>query len=312
MPFEPTATRNSLVTTAKDFATAIELKEQKFTADFNSRKQGLVNTSNMVRFGAMFVICAVVGPVAYMAIKGIVGLAAFGALAFIGYNAAPVIALKVTNAKELALQAERNAFYRALDEEKNAHINKVAQAAAADPIATARSQSLAYKQRADKSLQAITSYSTEVKNFEGMTAEFSKKYPDNAQMYKDQLVTMKRSLEVKSDKYKALMEKIKLMDDQINFLEANWKMSQALQKANALGGGENVDPMEQVKADAAIDSVRNSINKAFAEMDSEVLQASVAKSGTPYDRTGLLGDSPSPALPVGMNQQIENAPKTQG
>lgn len=312
MPFETIAKKNSLVTTAKDFATELQLKEQQFTTEFDTKKQGIANLSKVVRFGALLAICAVVGPVAYMAIKGIVGLAVFGVLAYIGYNAAPVIAMKVTNAKTLALEAERYAFYRALDEERNAHVNKVAQAAAADPIATARNQSLSYKQRAAKNMEAITAYSTEVKNFEGMTAEFGKKYPENAQMYRDQLVTMKKALQIKSDLYKALMERIQQMDDQIAFLEANWKMSQALQKANAMGGVENADPMEQIKADAAIDSVRNSINKAFAEMDSAVLQASVAKSGTPYDRSGLLNNTPSPTLPVNTSQQIENAPKSQG
>lgn len=312
MQNEPTVTRNSLVTTAQDLATSLEVKEQQFTKIYNAKKQSVVSMSNVVRFGAMFAICAVIGPVVYLAIKGIVGLAAFGALVFLGYNAAPVIAQKVTNAKTLALEAERNAFYRALDAEKNSHISKVAKAAAADPIATARSQSNDYKKRAERSLEAITAYGTEVRNFENMTADFSRKYPDNAKMYRDQLETMKKALEHKNSKYKELMEKIKTMDDQISFLEANWKMSQALQKANALGGGDLADPMEQVKADAAIDAVRNSINKAFAEMDSAVLQASATQSGTPFDRSGLLTNDPSQTLPMSTPQTTVNNSNNQG
>lgn len=312
MSLEPIQKRSNLVTTAQEFATSLDVKERRFTEEFNAKKQGVMSMSNVIRLGAMFAICAVVGPLAYFAVKGIIGLATFGILAFIGYHAAPVIALKVTNAKTLALESEHNAFYRALDAERNAHINKVAQAAAADPIATARSQSIEYKERASKSLLAITAYSTEVKNFENMIADFGKKYPENAQIYRDQLATMKKALENKSSKYTELMDKIKTMDDQISFLEANWKMSQALQKANAMGGAEIVDPMEQVKADSAIDAVRNSINKAFAEMDSAVLQASVSKSGTPFERSGLLANDPSQALPVSTNQQIENTPKNQG
>lgn len=312
MQIEPTVTRSSIITTAQDLATSLEVKEQQFTKIYNAKKQSVVSMSNVVRFGAMFAICAVIGPVVYMAIKGIVGLAAFGALAFLGYNAAPVIAQKVTNAKTLALEAERNAFYRALDAEKNSHISKVAKAAAADPIATARSQSNDYKKRAERSLEAITAYGTEVRNFENMTADFSRKYPDNAKMYRDQLETMKKALEHKNTKYKELMEKIKTMDDQISFLEANWKMSQALQKANALGGGDLADPMEQVKADAAIDAVRNSINKAFAEMDSAVLQASATQSGTPFDRSGLLTNDPSQTLPMSTTQTTVNKSNNQG
>ena len=253
------------------------------TSDLQRKQQSL---QRLVKWGVILVACAVLGPVAYLAIKGIVGLAVFGALAFIGFNAAPVIALKVANAK-----------YRALDEEKISHIKKVVQTAAENPIETATAQSHAYKARAAKYLEGITAYSTEVNNFETMTAEFSKKYPETAPRYKEQLVTMKKALAYKNDKYRELIENIKLMDDKIQFLTANWKMSQALIKVNALGGVDSGDPMEQLKADAAIDAVVNSINRAFAEMDASVLADSVAKGGTTMNRADLLNNTPSPSLP---------------
>ena len=244
------------------------------------------NITKAVKIGVMLVACAVLGPLAFLAIKGIVGLAAFGALAFIGYNAAPIIALKVANAK-----------YRAIDDEKISHIKKVERTAAENPIETATAQSLAYKARAAKYLENITAYSTEVNNFETMTTEFAKKYPDDAPRFKEQLATMKKALAFKNDKYRELIENIKLMDDKITFLTANWKMSQALIKVNALGGLDSVDPMEQIKADAAIDAVVNSINRAFAEMDASVLADSVAKGGTTMNRVDMLNNTPSPALP---------------
>jgi phage shock protein A len=250
----------------------IELKQQK--------------VAKIVKIGVLLVVCAVLGPLAYLAIKGIVGLAAFGALVFIGYNAAPVIALKVANAK-----------YRAIDDEKISHIKKVERTAAENPIETATAQSQAYKARAAKYLEGITAYGTEVNNFETMTADFSKKYPETAPRYKEQLATMKKALAYKNDKYRELVQNIKLMDDKIQFLAANWKMSQALQKVNALGGVDGSDPMEQVKADAAIDAVVNSINRAFAEMDASVLADSVAKGGTTMNRADLLTNTPSPSLP---------------
>jgi hypothetical protein len=74
-------------------------------------------------------------------------------------------------------------------------------------------------------------------------------------------------------------------------------MSQALIKVNALGGVDGGDPMEQLKADAAIDAVVNSINRAFAEMDASVLADSVAKGGTTMNRVDLLNNTPSPSLP---------------
>lgn len=262
--------------------TEVELKQQR--------------VAKIVKIGVLLVVCAVLGPLAYLAIKGIVGLAAFGALAFIGYNAAPVIALKVANAK-----------YRALDDERLSHIKKVERTAAENPIETATAQSQAYKARAAKYLEGITAYSTEVNNFETMTADFAKKYPETAPRYKEQLATMKKALAYKNDKYRELIENIKLMDDKIIFLAANWKMSQALIKVNALGGVDSGDPMEQLKADAAIDAVVNSINRAFAEMDASVLADSVAKGGSTMNRADLLTNTPSPSLPRIDSHEIAKA-----
>ena len=263
------------------------------SADLTIKRQRL---EKLVKVGVLLVACAVIAPLAYLAIKGIVGLAAFGLLAFIGYNAAPVIALKVANAK-----------YRALDEERISHIKKVVQTAAENPIETATGQSIAYKARAAKYLEGITAYSTEVNNFETMTADFAKKYPETAPRYREQLATMKKALAYKNDKYRELIENIKLMDEKIQFLTANWKMSQALIKVNALGGLDSSDPMDQLKADAAIDAVVNSINRAFAEMDASVLADSVAKGGTTMNRTDVLNNTPSPSLPgIASSEAVNN------
>jgi hypothetical protein len=87
-------------------------------------------------------------------------------------------------------------------------------------------------------------------------------------------------------------------------------MSQALQKVNALGGVDGGDPMEQLKADAAIDAVVNSINRAFAEMDASVLADSVAKGGTTMDRTDLIANGSSPSLPDIEAHESVKVPKS--
>ena len=167
------------------------------------------------------------------------------------------------------------------------------QQAAENPIETAVTQSQAFKERGVQQLNAITAYGTEVNNFETMTQGFAKKYPDQAQRYKQQLDVMKQALQFKQKKYSELQQNIRLMDEQIEFLRANWKMSQALQKANALAGVDTEDPMAQLKTDAAIDAVVNSINRAFAEMDSSVLSDSAqAGKGTITQRADMINGTP--------------------
>lgn len=242
--------------------------------------------SALVKGGIIFTTCIIIAPLVGMAITGIVGLGAFAAIAFMGYNVAPILALKVSNAK-----------YRALDAEKISHIKKVEQQASENPIETAKDQSMAYKSRAATQLEHITAYNTEVNNFEVLTNDFSKRYPEKAARYKTQLETMRKVLEFKNFKYKELIQNIKLMDEQIEMLAADWKMSQSLQKVNALGGLDS-DPMDQVKADAAIQAVSNSISRAFAEMDSAVLADSVSLGGSPLANSERIANNISPTLPL--------------
>lgn len=235
-----------------------------------------------VTWGGAIIACAVVAPVAWLAVTGIVGMLIAGGIGLVGINVAPVMALKLANMK-----------YRAMDAEQLSHIKKVQEQAAENPIETAVTQSQAFKDRGVKQLEAITAYGTEVNNFETMTQGFSKKYPEAAPRYKQQLDVMKKALQFKQDKYSELQRNIKLMDEQIEFLRANWKMGQALQKANALAGVDTEDPMAQLKTDAAIDSVVNSINRAFAEMDSSVLSdAAQAGKGTITSRAELINGTP--------------------
>lgn len=249
--------------------------------------------TKIVKYGLIGLFCAVAAPVAWLAVTGIAGMMAAMGVAAVGYNLAPVVALKLANMK-----------YRALDAEKVTHIEKVQQAAAENPIETAVAQSQAFKTRGVKQLEAITAYGTEVNNFATMVQGFAKKYPEQVDRYKVQLTTMNKALEFKQSKYSELQQNIKQMDEQIEFLRANWKMSQALQKANALAGMDTEDPMAQLKTDAAIDAVVNSINRAFAEMDSSVLSdAAQSGKGPITSRATMLNDAP------GM-QALENNPSS--
>ena len=265
------------------------------------------------KWGITLVACAVLAPLVAMGIAGMVGLLIAGAIGIIGINAAPVLADKAANWKYEALEKAANDHYRAMEAERLSHLKKVQQQAAENPIETAVTQSQAFKERGTKQLEAITAYGTEVNNFETMTQGFAKKYPEQAARYKQQLDVMKQALQFKQKKYSELQQNIRLMDEQIEFLRANWKMSQALQKANALAGVDTEDPMAQLKTDAAIDAVVNSINRAFAEMDSSVLaDTAQAGKGTITNRAELINGTPgmqaitSDASPVLQLQQVES------
>ena len=245
--------------------------------------------TNVVKFGSLILFCAVIAPIAWMAVGGIIGmLIAFG-MGVIGWNAAPVIALMASNAK-----------YRALDAERVSHIDKVTVAAEANPIETLIQQSMEKRQASDQFKQSITMFRTEVKNFADQIAGFAKEYPDDVARFQTQQDAMNKLLKFRDDRYKQLQLELDNFDAAIKRAQAMWKMSQAAQKMNKLAGVELGDPFEKIKADSAINSVMTSMNKAFAEMETALLDNKEVQKA---QAQGLITNDPQPVLTVDVKTQ---------
>lgn len=234
-----------------------------------------------VKFGLIGLFCAVLAPVAWMAVTGIAGMMIAAGLIAVGTAVAPVIALKLANAK-----------YRALDAERVGHIEKVSDAAAANPIETLIQQSMEKRQASDAFRNAITMFRTEVKNFADQIAGFAKEYPDDVARFQTQLGAMTKLLTFREDRYKQLQKELDNFDSAIKRAQAMWKMSQAAQKMNKLAGVELGDPFEKIKADSAINSVMTSMNKAFAEMETALLD------NKEVQQAQRIENSPSPVLAI--------------
>lgn len=236
--------------------------------------------TTIVKWSVIGLFCAILAPVAWAAVTGIAGLMIAGGLALIGVNVAPVLALKAANMK-----------YRALDAERVDHIEKVSGAAAANPIETLIQQSMEKRQASDAFKQAITLFRTEVKNFSDQITGFAKEYPDDVARFQLQLDAMNKLLKFRDDRYKQLQTELDNFDAAIKRAQAMWKMSQAAQKMNKLAGMELGDPFEKIKADSAINSVMTSMNKAFAEMETALLDNKEVKQATQ-----ALENNPQPVL----------------
>ena len=242
------------------------------------KKQQMVR---VVKFGLMGLFCVVIAPLAWMAVTGIAGMLIAGGLAVVGVNLAPVLALKASNLK-----------YRALDAERVGHIEKVADAASANPIETLIQQSMEKRQASDAFKQAITIFRTEVKNFSDQIAGFAKEYPDDVARFQTQQDAMAKLLKFREDRYKQLQVELDNFDSAIKRAQAMWKMSQAAQKMNKLAGMELGDPFEKIKADSAINSVMTSMNKAFAEMETALMD------NKEVQQAQRIENSPSPVLTI--------------
>ena len=117
----------------------------------------------IAKWGIGLVACAIVAPVAYLAITGLVGILIAAGIGLIGINAAPVVALKLANMKD-----------RAIDAERVENIKQVVTAASANPIETLIQQSFEKRQASDQFKLAITAFATEVSNFANQVKVFEK------------------------------------------------------------------------------------------------------------------------------------------
>lgn len=237
--------------------------------------------TKLVKWGIIGVSCAIAAPVAWMAVTGIAGMMIAGGLAIVGINVAPVLALKAANLK-----------YRVMDAERVSHIEKVVDAASENPIETLIQQSMDKRQASDQFRGAITSFRTEIKNFTDQTNVFKKDYPEDAGRFEVQLDAMNKLLAFRESRYKQLQKELDNFDAAIKRATAMWKMSQAAQKMNKMAGMELADPFVKIKADAAIDSVMSNMNRAFAEMETALMDNKEVQQAHM-----MVTNEPSPVLP---------------
>lgn len=240
-----------------------------------------------VKYGVVILAAAALAPIIFLAIQGLAGLMLAVGMAIVGWNVAPVLSKMAYNAKMRALEAE-----------DVSNIAKVSDAAAVNPIETLMNQAMEKRQASDQFRTAITGFRTEVKNFSDQIAQFAKEYPDDVARFQMQKDAMDKLLKFREDRYKQLQRELDNFDAAIKRAQAMWKMSQAAQKMNKLAGVELADPFEKIKADSAINSVMTSMNKAFAEMETALLDNKEVQQAVL-----AVENNPQPVLTVGTSVQ---------
>lgn len=235
----------------------------------------------------------VAAPFVFIAIGGVVGLAAAAAVGVTIVTLAPVFSLKIANWK-----------YRLIDAEKVAHIKAVTGAAADNPIETLTALLIAKKGAFNVFKASVEVAVTARSNFKLKVETFKKKYPARAAEFEAQLARMTDLVERKK---KALAEAQQSLEDGDNKLEemkAYYEMSKDAIEANRAAGMDTGDAFEKLKADTACDAVFESMNMAFAQL--EVAAAlDVDEADKPAAAVAQLGHSE----PVVLDVQVRETQK---
>jgi hypothetical protein len=223
-----------------------------------------------VKVGLGLVGAVVISPFVFLAVKGLIGL---GLALLVGaaiINLAPVVGMKFANWKLQGIKDE----------------------AAANPIETLQHVFLEKQSALGKFEDAITEFSTKVKNLADKVETLRKQYPTEAAKFEGHLQKMSDVLEARKRKYKAVKKAMLDFAEEIKKAQVVWEVSQAAQEVTNAAGMSTDDPYELIKAQTAVESVQNSLNQAISELETDLMnedaegsqQAEVKQLETPKAR----------------------------
>lgn len=214
--------------------------------EFAAKKQRI---ASIAKWSLAAIAALLVAPIIFLVIKGAVGLVVAAVIGLAVVNFAPAVSMKFANWKLKAIKAEANR----------------------NPIETL--QNVFQARMADKAAfkTRITAFRTEVSGFADKVEVFKAQFPKDADKFARQLEGMNMLLARREAKYKQVKAELEQFEAEIQRADAIWQMSLAAQALNAAAGMENEDVYAKIKTETAIESVQYSLNKAFAEMQTELM-----------------------------------------
>ncbi len=205
------------------------------------------------------IIGLVVAPIIGLAIKGILGIIVFGLIAFTTVQFAPWFGDLIANWRLKAIKHE----------------------ASVNPVETLENDYLLRQSALLEFSKAIINFSTEIRNFMDELATFKKdsnNKPEDASTFEEQLDKMKQLLKIRKNKYEEISQQLVQYSSEIKRATSIWKMGQAAASMTKAAGMSEDDFMQKLKTETALSSVKTSMNKAFAELDTLCMEESSGKS----------------------------------
>ena len=236
----------------------------------NDARKARITT--LAKWGIGLAGAALISPVVFLAVKGIVGLAIAAALGFTLVQLAPLFALKVANWRMKALVAEV---------EKN-------------PIETMRNL---YVEKADELASAdrnIEDFETEIRNFDDQVETFKAQYPSEAANYEELSRKMREALADMKREQTAARRELAHFEQQIRKAEAIYKMSTAAAKVVKLSRSAEAQVFARIREQVAFDAVRTQLNRAFSSLNNALERRSDARAALPEAKPATVIDAATP------------------
>jgi hypothetical protein len=217
--------------------------------DLDLRRQRI---SARVKWALGLLAALLISPVIFLVVKGLVGLAIAGIVGLAIINFAPLVAMKFANWKLKGMKAE----------------------ARENPIETRQNIAMQARQRIRDAETALTTFSTEVRNFTDQVKELSQSQPEDAADFEQQLANLKRLLQLKQEGLVAARAGADAFEKATERAARKWKVAQAAIRMQKLAGAAVDDALTRILAEESLDSVQTAMNQALSELDTAIAMSS--------------------------------------
>lgn len=213
-----------------------------------------------LKWGIGIIAAALIAPVIFLAVKGIVGLILALALGLILVHGAPLASRWMAT---LALSG-----FKGL--------------ARTNPIETRQLISQKRRNELEASLRAITEFGAEVRNVEGHAKSLL--HTGDEAGFKDLNETYEKLaqvLEVRKRAYQRAVEAADQYDKVTEKVGRRWKAAQAALKAQKLAGSAANKELDRIMSEEAVESVDTALNTVFADLESTLLSETLTLEHKP-------------------------------
>ena len=186
----------------------------------------------------------IAGPIAAIAIKGLLGLVVCGLIGTVAITIGPVLGMKVANWKLQLMKAE----------------------AARNPIETLQNELMERRRLLEENLESIGKLRANNMTFASKVKDFRVQFPEEAEQFEQQLLEMNGLLKEHEQQYAEASDAADKFEGEIERADAIWKMSQAAAEA-AHGAKLTIDDFQaKIKKDTALESIQLGMNQAFGNL----------------------------------------------
>lgn len=199
----------------------------------------------LIKVVVTLLIGLVFGPIAIMAVGGLVGLVFAWVVSETVICLTPWMSMKFANWRVAAIKHE----------------------AAKNPIETMENEYAAKVEMLQRMKESIKTFFGTVKTFHGKLDGFKREFPGDAKQFDDQYAAMMQLLDLRKLKYEDAKNNLVKFESVIRRAKAIWQMAQEAAKMRNAAGVDVEEFYSKLKVETALDSVTQSMNSAFADLE---------------------------------------------